>query len=105
MACYGIVTRLENNAESSTLVGVHFYKMELAQRVGLAQGLSKKIKLAFDRGQAEDLINPERLILSLSSFPQFLVFIIFGFLWASITGILFHLGYDGIYKILIEKLF
>jgi len=44
MACYGIVTRLENISEARTLVGLHFYKMEMSQRVALAQGLSKKLK-------------------------------------------------------------
>ncbi len=105
MACYGIVTRLENNADSSTLVGVHFYKMELAQRVGLAQGLSKKLKIAVARGQSENLINSDRIIFDLKNFPQFLVFVIIGLLWASITGILFHFNYPEIYQIFIEKLF
>lgn len=44
MACHAIVTRLETAANSEMLVGVHFYKLEMAHRIVLAQGLSQKFK-------------------------------------------------------------
>ncbi|MCK6596882.1 MAG: PilZ domain-containing protein [Bdellovibrionaceae bacterium] len=44
MACHAIVTRLEPIKKSKILVAVHFYKLEMAHRIVLAQGLSKKIK-------------------------------------------------------------
>ena len=46
MACHAIVTRLENDLQNlkQMLVAVHFYKLEMAHRVVLAQGISKKFK-------------------------------------------------------------
>lgn len=44
MACHAIVTRLEPDKNNKILVAVHFYKLEMAHRIVLAQGLSKKIK-------------------------------------------------------------
>ncbi len=46
MACQAVVTRLENDPLDlkNMLVGVHFYKLEMAHRVVLAQGISKKFK-------------------------------------------------------------
>lgn len=44
MACHAIVTRLEEDRESVMLVGVHFYKLEMAHRIVLAQGLSKRFR-------------------------------------------------------------
>ncbi len=43
MACFGLVSRLDRNG-STTVVGVKFLKLEFAQRVYLAQALSKKLK-------------------------------------------------------------
>ncbi|MBL7555815.1 MAG: PilZ domain-containing protein [Bdellovibrionaceae bacterium] len=44
MACHAIVTRLEPDRQHSILVAVHFYKLEMAHRIVLAQGLSRKVK-------------------------------------------------------------
>ena len=44
MACHAIVTRLEPDKAHIILVAVHFYKLEMAHRIVLAQGLAKKIK-------------------------------------------------------------
>ena len=44
MACFGIVTRLDPEPKDRILVGVHFYKLEMAHRIVLAQGLAKKLK-------------------------------------------------------------
>ncbi len=46
MACFAIVTRLENDPQQlkKILVAVHFYKLEMAHRVVLAQGISRKLK-------------------------------------------------------------
>ncbi|MBL7544207.1 MAG: PilZ domain-containing protein [Bdellovibrionaceae bacterium] len=44
MACHAIVTRLEPDKSHTILVAVHFYKLEMAHRIVLAQGLARKIK-------------------------------------------------------------
>lgn len=44
MACHAIVTRLEPDKSHTILVAVHFYKLEMAHRIVLAQGLAKKVK-------------------------------------------------------------
>ena len=46
MACHAVVTRLENDPRDfkKMLVAVHFYKLEMAHRVILAQGISRKFK-------------------------------------------------------------
>lgn len=44
MACHAIVTRLEPEKSHTILVAVHFYKLEMAHRIVLAQGLAKKVK-------------------------------------------------------------
>ena len=36
------------------LVGVHFYKLEMAQRIALAQGLSRKLKDQMDQQATSD---------------------------------------------------
>ena len=44
MACFAIVTRLEQLSESTILVGIHFYKLDIAQRINLARGLTEKFQ-------------------------------------------------------------
>jgi hypothetical protein len=44
MAVYAMVTRLEAFSNGKTLVAVKFYRMELAQRVILAQALALKLR-------------------------------------------------------------
>ena len=69
MANYALVSRIDDISSSKTLVGVKFYKMELAQRVILAQALAIKlrdqqIRRIEERGQRINL--PARLIPMLS---------------------------------------
>ena len=44
MAAHALVTRLEDSSASKTLVGVKFFRMDLAQRIILAQGLALKLR-------------------------------------------------------------
>jgi len=44
MAAHAMVTRLEEMSPSKTLVGVKFFRLELAQRVILAQSLALKLR-------------------------------------------------------------
>lgn len=104
MACYGIVTRLENISQARTLVGVHFYKMELPQRVGLAQGLSKKLKEAHNLGQQDNLLNPDRPTISLLNLPQLFILSWLGILWAGTMWSLFHWNYWGLCQLALRWL-
>lgn len=53
MACHGLVVRLEAQGQSHFLVGVQFYKLEMAHRIALLQGLARKLK---DQMQLEQQI-------------------------------------------------
>ena len=44
MACHALVTRLEDVSNNKTLVGVKFYRLELAQRALLTQSLALKLR-------------------------------------------------------------
>lgn len=55
MACHAIVTRLAEDRNGQMLVAVHFYKMEMAQRILLAQGLSKRFREQLSRKGREGL--------------------------------------------------
>ncbi|MFN7903748.1 MAG: PilZ domain-containing protein [Pseudobdellovibrionaceae bacterium] len=44
MACFAIVTRLEQISTDITMVGIHFYKLDIAQRINLARGLTEKFQ-------------------------------------------------------------
>lgn len=57
MASHAIVTRLEEDREGVTLVAVHFYKMEMAHRIMLAQGLARRFR---DRLQRRDRDESDR---------------------------------------------
>ena len=49
MACHAIVTRLENISIHKKRVGIHFYKMDMAHRLALAQVLEKKFNQEMNR--------------------------------------------------------
>lgn len=102
MACYGIVTRLENISESRTLVGVHFYKLEMSQRIVLAQGLARKFKETQERGQIDDLLNRPRSQFNLANLPQLVMMGLLGLLWCGAIWCLLRFEYVGLYKALLK---
>lgn len=53
MACYGLVTRLEPHGNSEMLVGIQFYKLEMAHRIVLLQGLAQKLRDQIQSHQAK----------------------------------------------------
>ena len=55
MACHAIVTRLEQENIEKILVGVHFYKLEMAHRINLARGLVEKF--GFDKSEDDQAID------------------------------------------------
>ena len=104
MACYGIVTRLENITSSQMLVGVHFYKLEMSQRIVLAQGLARKFKEAQDRGHIDDLLNRKSKPMTAEGWPKLFGMVAFGTLWGWTLSNLFRHDYSGIYKMLLDIL-
>ncbi|MNK06207.1 PilZ domain protein [compost metagenome] len=97
MACYAIVTRLENISEQRMLVGVHFYKLEMPHRITLAQSLARKFKETQDRGEIDNLLNKDPNRISLLNFPQIFMMMVLGTLWCGAIYSLFKLQYEGLF--------
>lgn len=97
MACYAIVTRLEEMKGSRTLVGVHFYKLEMAQRIVLAQGLARKFKENQERGEIDDLLNKPPSTLSFSNLPQLVMMVLLGTIWCFGLWLVLRYSFEGIY--------
>ncbi|MEN0060404.1 MAG: PilZ domain-containing protein [Bdellovibrio sp.] len=104
MACYAIVTRLDSLSAATTLVGVHFYKLEMSQRIVLAQGLARKFKENQDRNHIDQLLNRSPQRLTLSNFPQLVMLGLLAGLWCLAISTLFRHGYVGLYKGLLQFL-
>jgi hypothetical protein len=60
-ACLGMVIRLDKLSNSTMLVGLEFKKLELAQRIVLAQSLMRKLKEQVARENARKRLNPIQL--------------------------------------------
>ncbi|BEV67493.1 hypothetical protein Bb109J_c0913 [Bdellovibrio bacteriovorus] len=102
MACYGIVTRLENISDSRMLVGIHFYKLEMQQRIVLAQGLARKFKESQERGQIDDMLNRPRSSVSFANLPQLVLMGLLATLWCATVWALLRFEYSGLYKMLLS---
>lgn len=100
MACYAIVTRLDEIPEHRMLVGVHFYKLEMAHRISLAQSLARKFKEQQDRDELSNLLNRERASVSLSSLPQLTMMGLLALAWMGLIFSLFRYGFSGLMSIL-----
>jgi hypothetical protein len=91
MACYGIVTRLESFDQQGMLVGVHFYKLEMAHRIVLAQGISRKFK---DQKKKAKEINLDSSTL-LPYFPQLFIMGALLYMWVAFMYAFFVWGATG----------
>lgn len=100
MACYAIVTRLDEIPEHLMLVGVHFYKLEMAHRISLAQSLARKFKEQQDRDELSNLLNRERASVSLSSLPQLTMMGLLALAWMGLIFSLFRYGFSGLMNVL-----
>lgn len=98
MACYAIVTRLDETSHDNTLVGVHFYKLEMSQRIVLAQGLAKKLKEVHDRNHIDDLLNRSTHKINLANLPQLAMMFFLAVLWCGLMWSILRFDYAGIYK-------
>ncbi len=102
MACHAIVTRLEPDRSHTILVAVHFYKLEMAHRIVLAQGLSRKVKN--EEGVLNGLTSEEmktwnffKKVFIMGFLATFWVFIMNLFLDGQIVNV-----FDSIHKLLIK---
>lgn len=77
LACYALVTRIDRVSDSSNMVAVHFYKMEMGHRIALAQGLSRKLRLV----PKEQNTSKNENIITLKKIPMTLKFMIFTSFW------------------------
>ena len=100
MACYAIVTRLDEMPEHRVMVGVHFYKLEMAHRISLAQSLARRFKEQQDRSELDNLLNREKSSFSLSSLPQLMMMGILGAAWCALLFSLFRFSFSGLMGIL-----
>lgn len=89
MACHGIVTRIEPDSQGRLLVGLHFYKLEMPQRILLAQGLSRKIQQTQDDHDISKILAVSHWPLLL---PSAVLMGIFLSLWTWLVVSLLHLG-------------
>ncbi|MGZ3743867.1 MAG: PilZ domain-containing protein [Pseudobdellovibrionaceae bacterium] len=96
MASYAFVTRLDPLDSGNILVGLHFYKMEMAHRIALAQGLARKLKDISDREKLLSLQGSSSFSLS-SFFPVFLMINYFVF-WTIIMHFLAYENWLQIFK-------
>lgn len=94
MACYAIVTRLDSKNNETTLVGVHFYKLDMNQRVVLAQGLAKK----FDASRQTNLEDLTNEYASLKYWPQLLVMALSGAAWGLMLFLLMRYDFEKILR-------
>ncbi|AHI05202.1 hypothetical protein BDW_03470 [Bdellovibrio bacteriovorus W] len=104
MACYAIVTRVDNLTPETMLVGVHFYKMEMPQRIILAQGLARKFKETQDRSEIEGLLNPHKSAVSFANLPQLFFMAVLLTVWSAIVFNLFKFEFSGMYLALLNAL-
>ncbi len=100
MACYAIVTRLEEMKGARTLVGVHFYKLEMAQRIVLAQGLARRFKENQERGEIDGLLNKPASTLNFSNLPQLVMMVLLGLIWCTGLWLILRFSFEGIFKYL-----
>lgn len=92
-ACFAIVTRLsETNSSNEMLVGVHFYKMEMAHRIALAQGISLKFK---DQNRAKPFDMGYDPNASFVHLPQIFIMGCLLYVWLAFTYGFFSWGFSG----------
>lgn len=88
MASHAIVTRLDTLESGGILVGLHFYKMEMAHRVALAQGLARKIKDISDREKITQMQDGKYQSGNINDFPQMVLMTNYLILWTMVMQLL-----------------
>ncbi len=94
IASHGIVTRIEKETTERCLVGIHFYKMEMAHRIALAQGLAQKIQSS---SESEGYVDPQKWSAQLPA-VFFLCFLLL--IWLECFYLFIHFNYSGLFNLL-----
>jgi hypothetical protein len=84
MACFGLVTRLEPLNSSEMLVGIQFYKLEMAHRIVLLQGLAQKLKEQLQGKEAQELKSRTFWSIALENWKASASIILFLMFWMAI---------------------
>ncbi len=84
MACHAIVTRLEQLTPEQVLVGVHFYKLDMAHRINLARGLADKF--GYDSNHEESGVIDLKLDQKKKKFLQVFILLL---IWFTLTTLIF----------------
>ncbi len=95
MACHAIVTRLDPEKNNKIQVAVHFYKLEMAHRIVLAQGLNRKIISESD-SIFGDLTLKEQYTWNL--FKKIMVMSLMLTLWLWLMFSFVNNSYEGVYN-------
>lgn len=88
MACFAVVTRIDPVRPQKMLVGVHFYRLEMAQRIALAQGLSQKLREQLDQ---ERVAERSKIPISGKDLTKVVLMSSYVALWAFLTWLLVYL--------------
>jgi hypothetical protein len=104
MACYGIVTRLDSIPDGKILVGVHFYKLEMPQRIVLAQGLARKFKEQQQQHRLDELLHGNKKKMQVQDIPLLIWMTTLGFIWICLMWFLIRNDWAAAYKSLAQSL-
>lgn len=83
MACHAIATRIEQVSADQVLVGVHFYKLDMAHRINLARGLAEKY--GYDTNEEPGTIDVKKSERKKRLYQIFILL----FIWFSLTTLIF----------------
>jgi len=72
------------------------YKMDMAVRIVLAQGLARRFKENHERGEIDNLMNRSTDAFTFGHLPQIMMMAILGGIWCLSMFSLFRLQYSGI---------
>ncbi|MFZ4403991.1 MAG: PilZ domain-containing protein [Pseudobdellovibrionaceae bacterium] len=95
LACYGIVTRLQDHQNQQSTVAVHFHKMDMNQRILLAQGLSRKYQENTQRRKLEKALYEPVEGLDLKKIKPKSIFLFFFALILWTVVLFFYLRWQG----------
>jgi hypothetical protein len=79
MACYGVITRIEQTNDFENEIAVHFYKLDRVQRINLVQGLASKVVIHGGKsdlhGQSKTMTAERKIAAGLMMFSAALLWI------------------------------
>jgi len=81
MACFGLVTRLEPLGTTEMLVGIQFYKLEMAHRIVLLQGLAQRLKEQIQNQNETELASKSFWKIAIANWKASAAMILFLTFW------------------------